>query len=117
MDEKDFYTLVELADLLDMHPNAVQKHISAGRLKSDYMISGSRVFRQETVDEFVNKWIECEGYTLKEIATKYGVNRDAVYWHVRNGRLEPIGWFRGTEVYRREDAEELASEMGWLNGS
>lgn len=113
VDGMDFYTIVEFAEYVDMHPNSLEKHIAAGRLRHDYHISGVRVFRQNTVDEFVEKWLECEGWTLKEIATMYGVNRDAVYWHVRTGKLRPIGWFRSVEVYDREDVTQLAKSINW----
>jgi len=104
MEEEEFLTVKEVAELLRMRPGSIYNLVKSGRLKR-YPIGRLR-FRRTAVEQLMK---ERELLTVDEAANLLLVHTSTIHHMVREGRLK--AYLMGKRLrFKREDINALAKK-------
>lgn len=116
MSDETLYSASEAAEYLGIHKQTLEKLQRSGRLKRDFITSGGhRVYKQKTLEEYRTRW-QSNRLSFDEIASIFGITKDAVHYHFRRKRsISPAGFRRGAMVFRPSTVLMVAKNEKWID--
>lgn len=103
----------QAAQYMGKHKNTLENRIRRGAMEPDLRVGHRRYFKVSTLDALKER-IESL-YTLDDIAEKYGLDWEKVYYHFRLKRKVEMDdtILPGTFLFTKEAVEMVAKAEGW----